>query len=178
MPTSRLQLRSPAGLPWPPQPPPRLHRRLRRPLPHLRLALVAIAYAPFQHATEYTKPHLPNILLTPGLRQLPAVSVKTPLRPPKALSELAQDQNQLGLAMHEVARAGSVQAARPASDSLQRLVSSGIALAMVAVLALLAGWLVAGSMLRSIRTVTRTAQWISSTSLHDRLALDGPQHER
>jgi signal transduction histidine kinase len=47
----------------------------------------------------------------------------------------------------------------------------------VAVLALLAGWLVAGRMLRPIRTITRAAQRISSTSLHERLALDGPQDE-
>ena len=45
------------------------------------------------------------------------------------------------------------------------------------VLALLAGWLVAGRMLRPIRTITRTARRISSTSLHERLALDGPEDE-
>jgi signal transduction histidine kinase len=47
----------------------------------------------------------------------------------------------------------------------------------VAVLALLASWLVAGRMLRPIRTITRTARRISSTSLHERLALDGPPDE-
>jgi signal transduction histidine kinase len=47
----------------------------------------------------------------------------------------------------------------------------------VAVLALLAGWLVAGRMLRPIRTITRTARRISSASLDERLALDGPQDE-
>jgi signal transduction histidine kinase len=57
------------------------------------------------------------------------------------------------------------------------LVNSGIALAIVAVLALITGWLVAGRMLRPIRTITRTARRISSTSLHERLALDGPQDE-
>jgi signal transduction histidine kinase len=45
------------------------------------------------------------------------------------------------------------------------------------VLALLAGWVVAGRMLGPIRTITRTARRISSTSLHERLALDGPQDE-
>ena len=47
----------------------------------------------------------------------------------------------------------------------------------MAVLALLAGWLIAGRMLRPIRTITRTARRISSTSLHERLALDGPEDE-
>ena len=79
--------------------------------------------------------------------------------------------------MHQLAQAGSVQAAQRAADSHQLLVNSGIALAIVAVLALLAGWLVAGRMLRPIRTITRTARRISSTSLHERLALDGPQDE-
>ena len=61
-------------------------------------------------------------------------------------------------AVHQIAQAGSVQAAQRAADSHQLLVNSGIALAIVAVLALLVGWLVAGRMLRPIRTITRTAR--------------------
>ena len=98
--------------------------------------------------------------------------------------QLAQDQHQLtrathqlAQAVHQVARAGSVQASQRASDSHQLLVDSGIALAVVALFALLAGWLVAGRMLRPIRTITRTARRISSTSLHERLALAGPDDE-
>ena len=79
--------------------------------------------------------------------------------------------------MHQLAQVGPVQAAQRAADSHELLVNSGIALAIVAVLALLAGWLVAGRMLRPIRTITRKARRISSTSLHERLALDGPQDE-
>jgi signal transduction histidine kinase len=45
------------------------------------------------------------------------------------------------------------------------------------VLAIVAGWLVAGRMLRPIRVITSTARRISSTSLHERLALDGPDDE-
>ncbi len=55
--------------------------------------------------------------------------------------------------------------------------NAGIALAITAVLALLAGWFVAGRMLRPLRTIISTAQRISSTSLHERLALDGPRDE-
>jgi signal transduction histidine kinase len=80
-------------------------------------------------------------------------------------------------AVHQLAQVGPVQAAQRAADSHQLLVNSGIALAIVAVLALLAGWVVAGRMLRPIRTITRKARRISSTSLHERLALDGPQDE-
>src|SRR6202044_3275005 len=91
--------------------------------------------------------------------------------------QLTQAVNQLSQAVHQMAQAGSVQAAQRAADSHQLLVNSGIALAIVAVLAVLTGWITAGRMLRPIRTITRTARRISSTNLHERLALDGPQDE-
>ncbi len=95
----------------------------------------------------------------------------------QAQHQLARDQRQLADAVRQLAQVGPVQAAQRAADSHELLVNSGIALAIVAVLALLAGWVVAGRMLRPIRTITRTARRISSTSLHERLALDGPQDE-
>src|SRR5579863_3980257 len=98
--------------------------------------------------------------------------------------QLTQDQHQLAgtvrqisQSVRQLAQAGTIQAAQRATDSHELLVNSAIALGIVAVLALLAGWLVAGRMLRPIRTITRTARRISSTSLHERLALDGPQDE-
>ena len=91
--------------------------------------------------------------------------------------QLAQTVHQLAQSVHQLAQAGTVQAAQRAVDSRQLVVNSGIALGITAVLALLAGWLVAGRMLRPIRTITRTARRISSTSLHERLALDGPEDE-
>jgi signal transduction histidine kinase len=90
---------------------------------------------------------------------------------------LARDVDQLAAAVHQMARAGSAEAAQRASDSHELLVNSGIALAIVAVLAVLAGWFISGRMLRPLRTITRTARRISSTSLNERLALDGPQDE-
>lgn len=90
---------------------------------------------------------------------------------------MAQAVDQLARAVHQVAQAGSIQAAQRNADSHQLLVNSAIALAIVAVLAILAGWVVAGRMLKPIRTITRTARRISSTNLHERLALDGPQDE-
>ncbi|HUC04012.1 MAG TPA: HAMP domain-containing sensor histidine kinase, partial [Acidimicrobiales bacterium] len=91
--------------------------------------------------------------------------------------QLSQSIHQLSGAVHQLAQAGTVQAAQRASDSHQLLVTSGIALAIVAVLALGSGWLVAGRMLRPIRTITRTARRISSSSLHERLGLEGPRDE-
>lgn len=90
---------------------------------------------------------------------------------------LAQATNHLAQAVHQLTQAGSIQAAQRATDSHELLVNSAIALGIVAVLALLAGWLVAGRMLRPILTITGTARRISSTSLHERLALEGPQDE-
>jgi signal transduction histidine kinase len=91
--------------------------------------------------------------------------------------QLAQATNHLAQAVHQLAQAGSIQAVQRATDSHELLVNSAIALGIVAALALLAGWLVAGRMLRPIRTITGTARRISSTSLHERLALAGPQDE-
>jgi signal transduction histidine kinase len=102
----------------------------------------------------------------------------------QAQQQLTQDQHQLAQAVrqltqsvHQLAQTGTVQAAQRATDAHQLLVNSGIALAIVAVLAVGVSWLVAGRMLRPIRTITAAARRISSTSLHERLALDGPQDE-
>lgn len=57
------------------------------------------------------------------------------------------------------------------------LVQSGIALAVMAALAFALGWLVAGRVLRPLRAITATARAISATSLHERLALAGPDDE-
>lgn len=54
---------------------------------------------------------------------------------------------------------------------------SAIALAVMAALALALGWLVAGRVLRPLRDITATARRISATSLHERLALAGPDDE-
>jgi signal transduction histidine kinase len=57
------------------------------------------------------------------------------------------------------------------------IIQSGFALAVMAALAVGLGWLVAGRVLRPLRTITATARRISATSLHERLAADGPDDE-
>lgn len=57
------------------------------------------------------------------------------------------------------------------------LVNSGIALALMSVMSIALGWIVAGRILRRLRTITAAAQNISATNLHERLALDGPDDE-
>jgi signal transduction histidine kinase len=59
----------------------------------------------------------------------------------------------------------------------QLLVDSGIALAIMAVLSIWLGWLIAGRALSPLRTITNAARQISATSLHRRLALEGPEDE-
>jgi signal transduction histidine kinase len=59
----------------------------------------------------------------------------------------------------------------------QLLINSGIALAIMAVLSIWLGWLVAGRALAPLRTITNAARDISASSLHKRLALDGPDDE-
>jgi signal transduction histidine kinase len=57
------------------------------------------------------------------------------------------------------------------------LVRSGIALAIMSVASIGLGWLMAGRVLRPLRTMTAATRRISHQSLHERLALAGPQDE-
>jgi signal transduction histidine kinase len=80
-----------------------------------------------------------------------------------------------GLALHDKLKAQA--AATHAIDMHELLTMSGIALAIMAVLAVALGWLVAGRILRPLRTITATTQLITEHSLHERLALSGPSDE-
>ena len=57
------------------------------------------------------------------------------------------------------------------------LIASAIALAVFAVAAAAIGWLIAGRVLRPLRTITAAARRISASSLNERLALQGPDDE-
>jgi signal transduction histidine kinase len=57
------------------------------------------------------------------------------------------------------------------------LIESGIALAIMAVISIWLGWLVAGRALQPLRTITNAARDISASNLHRRLALAGPDDE-
>ena len=62
-------------------------------------------------------------------------------------------------------------------DRQQLLIACGIALAVIAVAAAAIGWLIAGQVLRPLSTITAAARRISASSLHERLALNGPDDE-
>jgi signal transduction histidine kinase len=64
------------------------------------------------------------------------------------------------------------------ADRLQQLlILSGIALVIMLVVSIAAGWLMAGRVLRPLRTITATTRQISQANLHQRLAITGPDDE-
>ncbi|MBA8952117.1 sensor histidine kinase [Actinomadura namibiensis] len=70
------------------------------------------------------------------------------------------------------------QIAEQKAQALQQILHSSLAVMVVLCLsALLIGYLVAGRLLRPLHTVTATARRLSESTLHERIALDGPQDE-
>jgi signal transduction histidine kinase len=64
------------------------------------------------------------------------------------------------------------------NDTLdQLLIESGIALGIMAVASVGLGWLMAGRVLSPLRTITAAARRISARSLHQRIAMSGPDDE-
>ncbi|MQY05507.1 sensor histidine kinase [Actinomadura macrotermitis] len=70
------------------------------------------------------------------------------------------------------------QAVRQQAETMHRLlVQSGVALAVMSVIATALGWLVAGRVLRPLQTMTAGIRRISARNVHERLALTGPRDE-
>ena len=63
------------------------------------------------------------------------------------------------------------------SDLHQMLMWSLVALALMGLVSIALGWLVAGRMLRPLRAMTAATRRISQDNLHERLALAGPNDE-
>ena len=70
-----------------------------------------------------------------------------------------------------------VETQQQVSELHQLEIESGVALAIVTVLSLGLGWVIAGRVLRPLRTITTATQRISEQNLHERLALGGPPDE-
>jgi two-component system sensor histidine kinase VanS len=67
---------------------------------------------------------------------------------------------------------------RHSTDALHHgLLRSVIVLAIMTVVSIALGWLIAGRVLRPLRAMTATTQQISERNLHERLALAGPRDE-
>jgi signal transduction histidine kinase len=70
------------------------------------------------------------------------------------------------------------EAAGLRSDTLnQLLIESGVALGIMAVVSVGLGWLMAGRVLRPLRTITAAARRISARNLHQRIGMTGPEDE-
>lgn len=88
--------------------------------------------------------------------------------------QLGQPQSgQLQIAHQLLAQAN----AQHDRDLHQLLVQSAIALGIVAIFAVVLGWLVAGRVLRPLRVIQEATLRIGERNLHERLALAGPKDE-
>src|SRR5256886_2956780 len=160
-----------------------LARLTRRRIPHLPLrtvrmrltllygglflasgaVLLAIAYVLVRRSTG------PDVVVAGGNPAGP--NGPRALREALANPEVARYVRQVG--EQQYARALSLHA-----DVLHQLpVRSGIALAIMTVVSIALGWLVAGRVLRPLRAMTATTRQISERNLSERLALAGPHDE-
>jgi len=82
-----------------------------------------------------------------------------------------------GVSGHPVSNATVTVAHLISLDGTQFLVGSCIVIVALIAVSILLGWIVAGRILRPLRTMTVTTRQISERNLHERLALDGPEDE-
>jgi two-component system sensor histidine kinase VanS len=80
-------------------------------------------------------------------------------------------------AIRQVRQMYAAAVARNTHGLHQGLIQSGIALAIMTAVSIALGWLVAGRVLRPLRTITATTRQISEHNLNQRLALPGPRDE-
>jgi signal transduction histidine kinase len=106
-----------------------------------------------------------------GLTNLLSVRVTVPAPAPEpAGSALADARAQIGELQQQLAAVQEDQAR-------QLLVGSGIALLVMAVVSVVLGRVVAGRVLRPLRTITAATRRITADNLHERLAATGPADE-
>jgi signal transduction histidine kinase len=80
--------------------------------------------------------------------------------------------------MTACSKAAQAEAAGLRRDTLEQLlIESGVAFGIMAVVSVGLGWLMAGRVLRPLRTITAAARRISARSLHQRIAMTGPDDE-
>lgn len=94
------------------------------------------------------------------------------------LGENLPDEAQLTEAQRQISEAVRAQAGKQQAAILNQLLTqSGVALAIMSVISVALGWLVAGRVLRPLQTMTSSIQNISARNVHERLAVTGPQDE-
>ncbi len=131
---------------------------------------------------------LPSAPSAPSVTSLPSVTSVTSVPGVTSVSSLPSVTSVTSLSAvpgpggHVVAAQGpqfvGFQATLPTPDQLHALlILSGIALAIMAVVSIGLGWLVAGRALSPIREMTSNARHISAENLHERLGVQGPTDE-
>jgi two-component system sensor histidine kinase VanS len=122
------------------------------------LALLATTYLLFRGNTgvDLIVPRTPHRSTAPGA-----------LNDPLANSDVARQVSRMYVGALE----------RRAHGLHQGLIQSGVALAIMTAVSIALGWLVAGRVLRPLRTMTATTRQISERNLNQRLALSGPRDE-
>jgi signal transduction histidine kinase len=147
-------------------------------------AVLTLTYLLFGHATPPASSSAPPEVL-PGAHGTAALKV------PVAYVRRAGRYDVITVPVavaQQVKKADAVPAAQQAkvaqeADQLiayakrQLLIVSAIALAVIAVAAAAIGWIIAGRVLRPLSAITAAARRISASSLHERLALHGPDDE-
>jgi signal transduction histidine kinase len=133
-------------------------------------ALLAITYALVAHATG------PFFFKTNGLVGAVVGDPSTPSGRDRVSTRV--DGNVAGaLPNITPVQAQHLAQRQRAAELRQLLISSGIGLGGMAVISIALGWVVAGRVLRPLRTITTAVRDISATNLHERLALAGPDDE-
>jgi signal transduction histidine kinase len=97
--------------------------------------------------------------------------------PFKAPAAAQQSQKQRVITAAQQAKLLSEAQVQVDFDVAQILIICAIALAVIAVAAAAIGWIIAGRVLRPLSTITAAARRIAASSLHERLALHGPDDE-
>jgi signal transduction histidine kinase len=146
-------------------------------------ALLAITYTLVDNASVGNVPFAGTFIEQrvgplPKLNASPRQSFQTvTVAQPKAQAEVAPPIRKLLASQagrRAIFRLGSDQRI---SDLHSLIIESSIALAIMALISGGLGWLVAGRVLRPLRTMTTTTQLISEANLNLRLAMEGPPDE-
>jgi signal transduction histidine kinase len=98
---------------------------------------------------------------------------------PASGSQLSQAEARIRQLQGQVHGLQSLAAGQQSQQQLSHvlLISSLFALAIMTVVSVALGWLVAGRALRPVRQMTEATQRISEDNLHERLAVTGPRDE-
>jgi signal transduction histidine kinase len=146
--------------------------RIRLPRPTMRLRLT-ITYGVAFLLSGAAVLVIANIVARTGTGS--ASQVNYSHLPPGVSSPPSQAQADIQQLQAQAAYKASQETHSAVSNEL--LIGSAIALGVMVVLSFGLGWVVAGRALRPVRDMTATARRISADSLHERLAVSGPDDE-